>query len=479
MICDAGISQDKSDLRAFVRELNGATVSTIFDFPLTYPKGYVIRQSNALDRTGWYPWTDDWTIKNIPGQGGIVHPEPIFSAIEFDIDGSMVLAFSDRTGFQSGFQNKNPNGDDGRNYTGYLGGDILRAYSNGVSFVLENNAKAGPNIGYGPDNNQGPGFGEFYNDNWVNFQTSNFGFHAENVNGGLALRPGSGEVIVGVMDPVDYPLDGTAPTNTYLNSGGIRRLNNQTGILADAYQVYATSIERGTFSKSVGLGDIVLICDTPTYLEIGNRVWNDANKDGVQDPCEKVLTGVNVSVYKGTTLIATTKTDINGEYYFSTKSKIGTGTWSGTGADTTLLPTTGYKLVFGAGQTTGGKLTVAGLGQFDLTLKDATTNNGNDQNDSDAEVLSGAFCINLTTGSLGSVNHTFDAGFICTNPAIGNKITQTAPTCNALTPNNNGKISLTAAVTPYDKFRVKLSMAAWSGRYYLCHGNGHRQYLPR
>ncbi|MEZ0487202.1 SdrD B-like domain-containing protein [Fibrella aquatica] len=448
MVCDAGTSQSKSDLRAFVRELNGTTVSTVFDFPLSYPKGYSVRTSWGLGVTGWYPWTDDWTEKVIPGQVAVVHPEPIFSAVEFDIDGSMVLAFSDRTGFQAGFGNYNPNGDDGSGYSGYLGGDILRAYSNGVSFVLENNAKAGPNTGYGVDNNQGPGFGEFYNDNWVNFQTGTQSFHAENVSGGLALRPGSGEAIVGVMDPLDYPLGATDNVNTYyLNSGGVRHLDNQTGIVADAYQVYSTSQERGTFSKAVGLGDLVLICDTPDYLEIGNRLWVDEDKDGIQDPCEKRLPGVLVSLYRGNTKIATTTTNANGLYYFNNNPTSSTAT--NVTSNTAILPNTTYTVRFGTDGTTNqydnttGILTTS-IGKFEVTTAFSTAPTANTMNDSNVQFSGGFLSASVTTGAAGSVNHTIDAGFVCAPTSVAS-VSVTLATCPAsgTVANNNARIQLT------------------------------------
>ncbi|MFN8344141.1 MAG: SdrD B-like domain-containing protein [Spirosomataceae bacterium] len=465
-VCDAQSSDNKSNLRAYVYTFDESSSSfnatPVFDFPLTYPKGYP--DVNYPDRTGWHPWSDDFSRMVIvnpynSSDLNLVYPQPMFTDIEFDIDGSMLLGFGDRAGLQSGLRNADLTGSvSPRWVNGVSGGDILRATLVGNAYLLENAAKAGANVGYAPTNNQGPGFGEFYNDD---FFYGSLAVHTESIFGGLALRPGSGEVIATSMDPIDYPNTGE-DFNLYGNSGGIRYLNNNTGLRNAGFILYNSFIAFGTFGKATGLGDVEVGCDLPMYLEVGNRVWNDVNKNGIQDPCEKALKDVNVTLYKGTTKIATTKTDVNGEYYFSSKSKLGAG-WIGTGADTALLANTAYKLVFGEGQLTGGKLTITGLGQFDVTIKDATANNGNDQNDSDAEILSGAFCINLTTGTTGSVNHTFDAGFYCSNPAIGNKIAQTAPTCSGITPNNNGKITLSAAVTPYDKYRVKTGTAPWTG----------------
>ncbi|MCA0228947.1 MAG: DUF11 domain-containing protein [Bacteroidetes bacterium] len=441
-VCDASTSS-KTNLRASVYELDGTTFTEIFDFPLTYPKGYPAAINTSI--TGWFPWTD--TFSDLLEGTVLRHPVPMFTDIEFDVDGSMVLAFGDRTGLQGGDANYRPDNSSTTLYeTNSQAGDILRAFYANGTFVLENNAKAGPNVGYAANNSQGPGFGEFYNDNWIQDGNPNRIWHAEQIMGGLALKPGSGEVVVTTIDPVDQ--------QPY--AGGVRYMDNSDGKVTGAYSVYVTRTPGnfqvpGTFAKATGLGDIELSCDNLDIIEIGNRTWLDTNKDGIQDACEKGLKDVSVTLYKGNTKIATTTTDANGEYYFSRKSKLTTGTWSGTGADTTLLPNTAYRLVFGtSGQITNSNdtLKLAGLGKFLLTVKDATTGTGNDHNDSDAAKASvtgegGSFpVITLTTGTVAMTNHTFDAGFYCVEP-YNYKATVTQATCTGITANSDAKIELT------------------------------------
>ena len=294
-LCTGQTSQKKSDMRAYVYQIDPvSSVSTlIFDFPLTYPKGFA-SQGN-YDIAGWYPWTDDFTKLHKPGSAELDYPSPIFTDIEFDIDGSMVLAFGDRTAMQAGWFNYDITG--AGSYYGAVGGDVLRAIRTGNTFVLENKGTVGGQTGAGPGNNQGPGFGEFYNDNFTyDDRITKYGqsvavnlAHAENVMGGLALRPGSGEVVVATIDPVNGPA-GVDP-GPYFDSGGVRHLNNKTGVATTGYQIYFTDNQPATFGKASGLGDPLLTCGTPTYLEIGSRTWVDANKDGVQDPCEKALAG--------------------------------------------------------------------------------------------------------------------------------------------------------------------------------------------
>jgi trimeric autotransporter adhesin len=433
-VADAGISQNKSDLRAFVQRLNGNTVSTIFDFPLTYPKGFTWG-GDALGRTGWYPWTDDWSKKAglLNGLRAVIHPEPILTGIEFDINGSMVLALADRSAVQSGYENYGPYAPyKDSTYFGFASGDLLRAYSNGSSFVLENNAQAGPNIGYGPNNNQGPGFGEFYNDNFLDGTILS---HAELALGGLAILPGSGETVFASMDPFDIP-NNDPRKDLYTQAGGIRRGNNQTGQQNGSYQIYTTNLVNGTFGKATGLGDVVLNCGVPVYLQIGNYVWNDLNKNGVQDPCEPPISNVAVELWKNGSKIAEIPTDINGEYYFSNKNAP-LVSWLGTGADTTLLPNTAYEVRISTAQST--------LSNRVLTRVNSTLNNGNDQNDSDGVLSASYAVISLTTGALATVNHTYDFGFHCTDPTLTN-VQATQATCTDVAANNDASIAVTGII---------------------------------
>ncbi|OGV63632.1 MAG: hypothetical protein A2498_06670 [Lentisphaerae bacterium RIFOXYC12_FULL_60_16] len=57
----------------------------------------------------------------------------------------------------------------------------------------------------------------------------------------------------------------------------------------------------------------------PTYSNsVGNLVWFDGNRDGIQDPGEPGLAGITVGLYNAsTTLVAQTVTDIEGYYYFA------------------------------------------------------------------------------------------------------------------------------------------------------------------
>nr|HMS70260.1 SdrD B-like domain-containing protein [Saprospiraceae bacterium] len=377
-ICD-GTTGTKSDMRAYVYRLNPSTGvwTTIFDFPLTYPKGF----PNSGDRTvtGWYPWTDNWSdfeiVKNLDE---IAYPQPILTDIEIDVEGSLILGFADRGAFQTGYRAVSTDPNNSQLYSGFAGGDIIKAYDNGTgTYVLENNAKAGPTIGYGPANSQGPGFGEYYNDDW--FSSSNNLNHAECVMGGLALRSGSGQVITTHVDPVDF-----------INwSGGVRHYNNSNGLTDYGFVLYRTTDgDVGTFGKAAGLGDLEIACALPTFIEIGNRVWADADNDGTQDPDESPLSGVRVQLYKQDgTLIATTLTNSSGEYYFSSSNPQMADpnlNWVGTGMDAMIQPSSPYYLVFGSGQYSGGQLVLGGNNYILTVANNESPAPANNSNDSDA-----------------------------------------------------------------------------------------------
>lgn len=419
-VCDA-LGGTRSDLRAsvFAYDPVGNSWSTAFNFPLTYPKGYPV-SSNV---TGWYTWTD--TFSDLVHGGNVDHPSPLLADIVFDSDGTLVMGFADRTSLQTGYNNYGTNTGSTSLYSNYVGGDVLRAYfSNGV-FVLENNAKAGPTTGFGVNNNQGPGFGEFYNDNSACC-------HTEHFVGGLALKPGSGEVAAVAMDP-NTPL--------IVNTNGVRTLSNSSGNYVRNFAVYTqgTNTSTGTFGKATGLGDLELACSTVNILEIGNRLWMDANRNGIQDPNEMPMQGVTVHLYQqgNNTAVATAVTDAKGNYRFTSVDADDNGTFDndsnltdsvGLVGGAGLLPHTNYVIRFdrAADYQFGGVLygkrtsTInAGGGTYgsvaDLRDSDAASGNafslpGGNFPEIVVQHMAGGLPTN-GTGAYGEVDHTLDAGF--------------------------------------------------------------------
>lgn len=424
-VCNAITSGMLSDMRASVYAYNiaGNSWTSIFDFPMTYPKGSPFGTGGE---SGWHAWTDNFSVIVAGSNNGtnLGYSVPMFTDIEFDVDGTMVLGFNDRTGLQTGRNNYAPTGA-GTLYTGFVGGDTLRAFFSNGTYVLENNAKAGPAIGFGPNNNQGPGFGEFYNDNWrVNG-------HTETTVGGLAILPGSGEVVSSSMDPHD----------SSIWAAGVRYISNSTGLLTHALAVYSDSNDPGSneLGKSTGVGDVELRCDTLNYLDIGNRLWMDADRDGIQDPGEMPIQGATAHLYQqgNNTAVATAVTAADGTYHFTSVDADNNGT-PDTDSNLTdnvglvggagLLPNTNYVIRFDraadyqfGGALYGKRLSTgnAGGGTYgtlpDLRDSDAASGNAYGLPGGNFPEIVVQHLVNGSpttgTGAYGEVDHTMDAGF--------------------------------------------------------------------
>ena len=255
-----------NNLKATVYELNGATFSTaLTQFPLNYDRGR--SNSDSASYAIWRPWVNSFS--QVVNNSGETYPQPILSDIEFDSDGSMILGFADRYSHQLGNSNYPP----GQTYTvtGRVEGDIMRATKSGSTWTIENNGTASGTTTSGANKNGGPGGGEYYfGDLTID--------HDEPAMGGLALYPGIGEIMTTISGPVNI-----------FYSGGIRRMNNNTGDylysgaptapnsatwnsvlgyrfavgsrpapLGD-YKLYDGS-SPGTFGKASGLGDIEIFC---------------------------------------------------------------------------------------------------------------------------------------------------------------------------------------------------------------------------
>ena len=267
--------------------------------------------------------------------------------------------------------------------------------------------------------------------------------------GTLAYLPGSTEVLLPSSD------------NVYnFSTSGMSWLNTKTGNRSRDVRLLgnfdASGYANTNFTKANNWAGVTYMCN-PQPIQIGNRLWVDTDKDGVQDPCnEPSIKNVVVSLYsKVGVLIAKDTTDTNGEYYFDEKNVIDT---IGTAKPNYLgpQPNTQYFIVigketYGTGaqfDKTAGALTLSGK-KHELTIINSIANSGNDQNDSDfaiadatvPAVLQGYPVLCVTTPNAGA-DHTFDAGFkeACVKPYAGADQT---PTCVG----NVGITSVTLAAT--------------------------------
>lgn len=446
VVCSAESSQNVNNLRAYIISMDEsapAGFSLVADIPLNYPRGIASSPDGGYPAE-WRPWSPVMTSlctapcaseADLAFEKQIIYPQPILSDIEFDIDGSIVLGLMDRTGHQTGNANlatsdpwdnapgnpavgvtlyhkdtytqANATMSAGVLYEGVSAGDTLRLCPAGAGYVLENNASCG-SVATGGDNSapaQGPGGGEFYwQDMYPPSTDKNSGIHNEITLGGLLLIPGTNEIAVSVFDPFD------------LRAGGVAWFNNLTGTRTRAYEVFGIDEGGGpsTFGKAAGLGDIEGFCFAAP-IEIGNRVWLDLDKDGVQDAEEVPLAGVTVELYdQSGNLIATVVTDATGAYFFSS----GPGT-DGSNVDYLidgLNPNSQYTIQIPLNQ--------PALANYTPTQNDTVPE---DQRDSDGIVIGGASAVTVTTGDAGDNNHTYDFGFYLGSPPTPTSTPQSPP----------------------------------------------------
>jgi uncharacterized repeat protein (TIGR01451 family) len=322
VICTAETSQKKSDMKATVYEFDPKThlFKNIFQFGLDYPRGPIDATQGCDTINTWMPWTNVFPKQcnyplgaPDPVSAFAVYPQAILSDIEFDDDGSLLLSFMDRLGLQTGQNQPGIAIDDTLNYYGFMSGDLVRAqYNSNGTYTLENNAQSGNLLGCGVNTNSGPGGGEFFcEDYWIS--GLNEVGHAEITNGGMFKISGISEVLVSAMDPVH---------KVYLSTGFIA-FDTKTGKRNRSFSVY--SLNPGSLGKSGGVGDLAGICE-PGPLEIGNTLWFDTNKDGIQDSNEGLLNNVIITLHdmqNGGVEVARDTTANGGHYYFNDKNVSG------------------------------------------------------------------------------------------------------------------------------------------------------------
>ncbi len=108
----------------------------------------------------------------------------------------------------------------------------------------------------------------------------------ESSEGAVALLKGKSQLLQVSIDP--HPQG--VVNSTYWTTQGVNTYNLANGQIANWYSVYQNA-EVQLFGKANGLGDIELQVDA-SPIEIGNRVWEDTDKDGVQDAGELGISGI-------------------------------------------------------------------------------------------------------------------------------------------------------------------------------------------
>lgn len=196
-----------------------------------------------------------------------------------------------------------------------------------------------------------------------------------NVNYSAAGYLGSNTIPLGSLQIVSGPFTGYTVNQFLAFAEQAIGGGNLNGFTFSEINDAATKINEN-FNEGANKG--FLDCYLETKASLGDKVWEDLNKNGIQDANEPGISGVTVKLFDcNNNLIGTTTTNSNGNYLFSN-----------------LIPGDYYVLfILPSG--------------YAFTTKDA---GGDDAKDSDADINTGkTIC---TTLSPGENDLTWDAGLI-------------------------------------------------------------------
>ncbi|MEN0130233.1 MAG: DUF5979 domain-containing protein [Brevundimonas sp.] len=356
----------------------------------------------------WHPWRDtfDAAEMGLSDPGNITWPQPMLTDLTLSSDGDLVLGFADRFGMQIGYANVAPFAPAAAGaptvYQSFSAGETLIATPSASGYVLEDNGTVGAKDSASTLPSQGPGGREFFNDsNVMATDPTRRNEHQEITGGGLTSLPGSDQVLSTGFDTIsEFRTNGFAWFNTTGDAG-------QAGV-AQRGRMVAMPLE-GALAKAGGLGDVAtLLVEAP--LQIGNVAWYDADHNGLQDADEPPVPGLTVQLRQGATVLATTTTDANGQYYFATEDSPGGGIAG-------FLPNSGDYTVRFVKPTTGNLFTGdARFGTVPWSNVDFTVSNAgsDDTIDSDVVVSGSNGDIAYTAGAPGENDPNLDAGFFAT-----------------------------------------------------------------
>jgi hypothetical protein len=347
-----------ANLKGYILSFNPANPAAGFSYVADFPLSRA-RQGYGGSVTYNYPWMGNATVQ-------AYFCQPMAIDIEFDVDGSMIVSMGDRGGFQTGNNNyyPDPTATNTTLFEGNTFGDLFRfCKTSATTFTFEGTAGCPF-----PTANPFP-FQEYYWGDTGPHSSASNSFNEVSA-GGIATLAGSSTVLIAAQDAFAW------------FGGGTIALSNVSGGDKWRYTIYDATTP-GASGKAAGLGDLETLCD-PAPIEIGNRVWVDADNDGLQDANEVGLPNITIDLYRAGTLVTSTTSDANGNYKF-----------------TGLLPNTAYEIRVNLGQVNVGSrpLANANAGANDFIDSDMTG--------------SGTGVIALTTGYYGDNNHTYDIGFRC------------------------------------------------------------------
>ncbi len=423
-VCDAMASQNVANLEAVVWEINEdapGTFTEVFAHGLQMPRGAIhLPYTGAANE--WKPWINTFSLASYTNVTYYARPMPMLSDITFDRDGSMILGFRDRNGDQTAWATNAPDNGASGLFTSISGGDIVRACympsttTYDYQWEGENGCAANTTQGNG---GQAANIVEFFPGE------STAGFHQEPMLGSTAVLYRTDQLVSTSYDPTNI-----------IYTQGVQYMS-----LADGSGAYLNGATRGSnfgntgIGKGTGLGDLTILAN-PAPIQIGNVVWFDSDRDGIQDPDEQRLPGITVNLIRDGAVIGTRTTDANGEYYFSSLDADLGGQFVPNGGD--------YEIEFV--KPTTGTLTVDGETHDWADIRFTAHDSGSSRSiDSNPDPATGR--TTYTAGAPGQDDHTLDAGFVVIPPGPGYEHSKTSDPATGTTVVGGSTITYTVTGT--------------------------------
>jgi hypothetical protein len=370
----------------------------------------------AYKRLGvWRAW-NDWDP--LPGELSLaVQAQPMLANIEVNDRGDLVLGFRDRWLDQtthSAVDYDSTPGSPQRSSSFAASADILVLCAAGDGYVREVNGACGSATGASMPDLLGAEIDPSVRPNsplyyWNGYSPAN---HVYTGLGGLAMMPGARTLWTTAYDIADLNTQGVhalGPCLTRTGNGSCGPAGVDDGAITGGTRFSASISTTGCrdqcWGKGNGLGDLELLCDAAP-VQIGNRVWIDANRNGIQDADEQPVAGVTVRLYDAMGALAGTAiTDATGTYTFSSNvTTPAAGDGSNVGGGLVAGAAFTVKLDNPADYASGGPLAPYALTTADVATQGAAVNS--------KATLAGDYpTIRIPARQAGENNHTFDIGF--------------------------------------------------------------------
>jgi choice-of-anchor A domain-containing protein/uncharacterized repeat protein (TIGR01451 family) len=120
-----------------------------------------------------------------------------------------------------------------------------------------------------------------------------------------------------MIAPNPYHIDVLDPGNTFKFTKTYVTSDKDCGQLLNSARAEGHPVDGSAYVNSTSSVTVTVTCTPACQNKIGDFIWHDTNLNGIQDAGENGIPGVVVELLTGTTVIATTTTDVNGKYLFS------------------------------------------------------------------------------------------------------------------------------------------------------------------